>query len=394
LGLQPLANSYVRIDHAEEPEPRFPLHARVCDACLLVQVDTIQRPEDIFVDYAYFSSYSESWLKHCREYADQMVERFGLTSESRIVEIASNDGYLLKYFVAKGMRVLGVEPAANVAQRAIQHGVPTDIAFFGVQSARRLADAGWSADLLAAKNVLAHVPNINDFVAGIRLVLKPDGVFTVEFPHLLNLIRDVQFDTIYHEHFTYLSLVALCPIFERHDLSIFDVEKQPTHGGSLRLYVARSEAGRIRSARVKAVLDEEQAAQLDRPIGYVGFEPKVQAVRREVLDFLAAARAQGNRVVAYGAAAKGNTLLNYCGVTPDDIEFAVDRNIEKQGRLLPGSHIPVEPVEALIEARPDFVFILPWNLRDEIISQLPEVAAWGGSFVTAIPTLQIHSGAH
>jgi SAM-dependent methyltransferase len=394
LGLQPLANSYVPPDRAAEPEPRFPLHARVCDNCLLVQVEAVQPPENIFVDYAYFSSFSESWLKHCSDYADAMTERFDLGPESRVVEIASNDGYLLQYFVPKGMRVLGIEPAANVAQVAIERGVPTDISFFGTETAQRLADAGWSADLLAAKNVLAHVPDINDFVAGIRLILKPNGVFTVEFPHLLNLIRQVQFDTIYHEHFTYLSLIALQPIFERHGLTVFDVEKQDTHGGSLRLFVARAEAGRRPSERVEAVLEEERAAQLDRAAGYEGFEAKVQAIRRDLVGFLASARAEGKCVIAYGAAAKGNTLLNFCGVTAQDIEFVVDRNPEKQGRLLPGSHIPVRPVENLIEAHPDYVFILPWNLRHEIISQLPQVTEWDGKFMTAIPTVQIHSGAH
>ena len=394
LGLQPLANSYVPPERAHEPEPRFPLHARVCDNCLLVQVDAVQAPENIFVDYAYFSSYSESWLKHCSDYADAMTDRFRLGTHSRVVEIGSNDGYLLQYFVAKGMRVLGIEPAANVAQAAIERGVPTDIAFFGVDTARRLAESGWSADLLAAKNVLAHVPDINDFVAGIRLILKPDGVFTVEFPHLLNLIREVQFDTIYHEHFTYLSVIALKPIFERHGLTIFDVEKQDTHGGSLRLFVVRTESDRQVSDRVREIPAEERAAQLDRPAGYDGFEPKVQAIRSDVRAFLATAKAEGKKVIAYGAAAKGNTLLNYCGASADDIEFVVDRNPEKQGRLLPGSHIPVRSVEALVEARPDYVFILPWNLRDEIMSQLPEVAAWGGQFVTAIPQVQIHSGAH
>lgn len=394
LGMQPLANSYVPVERADEPEPRFPLHARVCDRCLLVQVDPVQPPENIFVDYAYFSSFSESWLKHCSDYADAMTERFALGTEARIVEIASNDGYLLQYFVAKGMRVLGVEPAANVAAAAEARGVPTEVAFFGQDTARRLAGAGWSADLLVAKNVLAHVPDINDFVAGIRLLLKPDGVFTVEFPHLLNLIREVQFDTIYHEHFTYLSLFAVRSIFEAHGLVVFDVEKQPTHGGSLRLFVARAEAGRTPGDRVEAIIAEERTAGLDRPQGYDGFEPRVRAVREKLRAFLERAREQGKSVAAYGAAAKGNTLLNYCGVSAGDIRFVVDRNPAKQGRLLPGSHIPVKPVAALGEARPDYILILPWNLRDEIIAQLPDVPEWGGRFVTAIPELKIHSGAH
>lgn len=394
LGMQPLANSYVPADRAHESEPLFPLHVRVCNSCLLVQVDPVQAPEDIFVDYAYFSSFSDSWLKHCSDYTDTVAERFRLGRQSQVVEIASNDGYLLQYFQAKGIPVLGVEPAANVAKTAIARGIPTEVAFFGEETARRLASAGLQADLLAAKNVLAHVPDINNFVAGVRLMLKPNGVFTVEFPHLLNLIHEVQFDTIYHEHFTYLSLLALQSVLDRHGLAAFDVEKQSTHGGSLRLYVARVDTGRPTSANVEQVLAEERAAQLDRPQGYQGFEPRVRAVRDGLLAFLRTARSEGKTLAAYGAAAKGNTLLNYCGITADEVSFVVDRNPTKQGRLLPGSHLPVRPVEALIEARPDYVLILPWNLRDEVIAQLPQVNGWGGRFVTAIPEIKIHSGAH
>jgi SAM-dependent methyltransferase len=393
LGEQPLANSYVPLAHKDAPEAVFPLHARVCDHCLLVQVDSVRRPEDIFVDYAYFSSFSDSWLAHCKAYAETMTERFGLDASSRVVEIASNDGYMLQYFVAKGIPALGIEPAANVAETAIARGVPTEVAFFGADTARRLADGGWSADLLAAKNVLAHVPDINDFVAGIRILLKPDGVFTVEFPHLLSLIRDVQFDTIYHEHFTYLSLLAVRTIFKRHGLVVFDVQKQSTHGGSLRVFAARTEAGRNVEPNVQAVLDEEAAASLDRPEGYAGFDKRVQAVRDGLLAFLARADRDGETVAAYGAAAKGNTLLNYCRVTARNIAFVVDRNPAKQDTLLPGSHIPVRPVEALAEAKPKHVLILPWNLREEIVSQLPEVPGWGGRFVTAVPEIKFHDGA-
>ncbi|HJQ16813.1 MAG TPA: class I SAM-dependent methyltransferase [Allosphingosinicella sp.] len=393
LGMQPLANSYVPMDRAEAPEPRFPLHARVCDACLLVQVDIVKRPEEIFVDYAYFSSFSDSWLAHCRAYVDAMTERFALDGSSHVVEIASNDGYMLQYFVAKHIPVLGIEPAANVAETAIARGVPTKIAFFGAETADRLVGDGWSADLLAAKNVLAHVPDINDFVAGIAILLRPDGVFTVEFPHLLNLLKEIQFDTIYHEHFTYLSLLAVRTIFERHGLTIFDVEKQPTHGGSLRVFAARAASGRRPEANVQRLLKEEIAAGLDSPRGYEGFEDRVRAVRQDVLEFLRRARSEAKTVIAYGAAAKGNTLLNYCGVTPDDIPFVVDRNPAKQGTVLPGSHIPVRPLDALIAARPDHVLILPWNLQQEIISTLPEVGGWGGDFVTAIPKIRVHRGA-
>jgi SAM-dependent methyltransferase len=393
LGMQPLANSYVPLDRADMPEPDFPLHARVCDTCLLVQVDSVERPENIFVDYAYFSSFSDSWLAHCKAYADAMTERFGLDADSRVVEIASNDGYMLQYFVAKGIPVLGVEPAANVARTAIERGVPTEIAFFGVETAQRLAGTGWAADLLAAKNVLAHVPDINDFVAGVHVQLKPSGVFTVEFPHLLNLIREVQFDTIYHEHFTYLSLLAVRAIFERSGLTIFEVEKQPTHGGSLRVFAGRAEAGWEPRPSVQSVLEEEIAAGLDRAEGYEGFDAKVKRVREGLLAFLASAKTNGERVVAYGAAAKGNTLLNFCGVTARDVEFVVDRNPAKQNKLLPGSRIPVRAVEALAAARPAHVLILPWNIRQEVMSQLSEVRDWGGDFVTAIPEIRVHPGA-
>ncbi|MGZ8361867.1 MAG: methyltransferase domain-containing protein [Allosphingosinicella sp.] len=390
LGLQPLANSYIPVGHADAPEPVYPLHARVCDTCLLVQVDKVTPAETIFnANYAYFSSFSDSWLDHCRRYAEAMIARFGLGADSRVVEIASNDGYLLQYFVGSGISVLGIEPAANVAEAARAKGVATEIAFFGRATASRLADAGWSADLLAAKNVLAHVPDINDFVAGIPLLLKPKGVFTVEFPHLLNLLRGVQFDTIYHEHFTYLSLLAVKRIFERHGLIVFDVEKQPTHGGSLRVFAALRGAGLETSAGVERVLDEEREAGLDRPAGYAGFAERVAAVRAGLLAFLAEARAGGRTVAGYGAAAKGNTLLNYCGVGADDIAFVVDRNPAKQDTLLPGSRIPVRDPSALAAAKPDFVLILPWNIRDEVIAQNEEVRSWGGRFVTAIPAIRI-----
>lgn len=392
LGEQPLANSYVPSDRGDAPEPFFPLHARVCDHCLLVQVDAVSRPEDIFTDYAYFSSFSESWLVHCRDYVTSMVDRFALGHSSRVVEIASNDGYMLQYFIERGIPVLGVEPAANVAATAVARGVPTDIAFFGSETARRLVSEGGAADLVAAKNVLAHVPDINDFVAGVAIMLKPDGVFTVEFPHLLNLIREVQFDTMYHEHYTYLSLLALEKIFARHGLEIFDVEKQSTHGGSLRVFAAPTDADREPSVRVAETLSEEIAAGLDRSEGYAGFDARVRAVRDGLRAFLDTARAEGKIVAGYGAAAKGNTLFNYCRVTAADVAFVVDRNPAKQNKLLPGSHILVKPVAALAEAAPDYVLILPWNLRAEIIAQLPEVTRRGGAFVTAIPAILVSRG--
>lgn len=394
LGAQPLANSYVPLDRADAPEPVYPLHVRVCDVCLLVQVDDVVPAEDIFdKDYAYFSSFSDSWLVHCKRYAEDMAERFDLGAQSRVVEIASNDGYMLQYFVAMGVPAMGIEPAANVAATAIARGVPTEIAFFGRQTARRMAANGWAADLLAAKNVLAHVPDINDFVAGVREILKPEGVFTVEFPHLLNLIEQIQFDTIYHEHFTYLSLLAVKTIAERQGLRIFDVAKQPTHGGSLRVFMARQDSAHAVTPGVQAVLDEEIAAGLDRPAGYEGFDARVRAVRTGLLAFLSGAKDRGESVVAYGAAAKGNTLLNYCGVTAADIGFVVDRNPAKQDTLLPGSRIRVRTVAALVAAQPRHVLILPWNIKDEVMRQLSEVAAWGGDFVIAVPEIRVMSGA-
>jgi SAM-dependent methyltransferase len=390
LGLQPLANSYIPIERADDAEPVFPLHARVCGNCLLVQVDRVTAPETIFNDhYAYFSSYSESWLRHCRDYADAMTCRFGLDRTSQVIEIASNDGYLLQYFAAKNIPVLGIEPADNVARAAEAKGIRTDVAFFGTTTAKRLAREGWSADLLAAKNVLAHVPDINDFVAAIPILLNPDGVFTVEFPHVLNLIREVQFDTIYHEHFTYLSLLAVNRIFEQYGLYVFDVEKQPTHGGSLRVFVARAGAPHPVGGSVAAALDEERVAGLDRPEGYSGFSVRVAKVRDDLLRFLAEVHAHGKTIAAYGAAAKGNTLLNYCRITADDIPFVVDRNPAKQGMLLPGSRIPVENVDRIDEFRPDYLIVLPWNLKQEVAGQMAQIRDWGGRFVTAIPLLAV-----
>jgi SAM-dependent methyltransferase len=388
LGAMPLANAFVA-EGTPEPDPAYPLHARVCDACLLVQVEPAVPPEAIFSDYAYFSSFSESWLAHCREYAAMAIKRFALNASSKVVEIASNDGYLLANFVAAGIPCLGIEPAANVAAAARAKGVPTEVAFFGVKTAERLAAAGERTDLLVAKNVLAHVPDINDFVAGLAVLLRADGVFTVEFPHLLNLIRHVQFDTIYHEHFTYLSLLAVERIFTRHGLRVFDVAEIPTHGGSLRVFVCHAGSGRRTEDSVAALRAKEIAAHLDGPAGYAGFAPRVEKVRRDLLAFLDAAAAGGRKVAAYGAAAKGNTLLNYCGVGRDRIVFVADRNPAKQGRLLPGSRIPVRAPEAIFETRPDDILILPWNLRDEIAGYLSRARDWGARFVTAVPEIRV-----
>ena len=389
LGDQPLANSYLPIDALPETENFYPLHARVCHRCLLVQVDNVTPADAIFNEnYAYFSSFSSSWLDHCRRYVAAMTERFGLGADSQVVEIASNDGYMLQYFVERGIPVRGIEPSGNVAAAAREKGIATEVAFFGRETAARLAGEGLRADLIAAKNVMAHVPDINDFVAGIPLLLNDKGVFTVEFPHLLNLIRENQFDTIYHEHFTYLSLLAVETVFARHGLAVFDVEEVPTHGGSLRVFAARA-GERTEQPGVQKVRDDELAAQLDRPEGYAGYDARVRAVRDGLLAFLAQAKQEGRIVAAYGAAAKGNTLLNYCGVTSDDIAFAVDRNPAKQDTLLPGSHIPVRDPAALEEDRPDYLLILPWNLTAEISAQNVDFAARGGRFVVAIPELRI-----
>lgn len=390
LGKQPLSNSYVSPGLATVADPVYPLHARVCDRCLLVQVDQVVPRETIFSsDYAYFSSYSQSWLAHCRNYVTMVVRRFGLGGTSKAVEIASNDGYMLQYMLEAGVPALGIEPAAGVAKVARAKGVPTEIAFFGVDTARRLVEAGHAADLLAAKNVLAHVPDINDFVAGVSIMLKPAGVFTVEFPHLLNLIRNVQFDTIYHEHFTYLSLVAIERLFTQHELRIFDIEEVPTHGGSLRVFACRKSAPHASSPRISVVRGKEAEAGLDRPSGYDGFTPRVERVRRDFLHFLEQVRRKDQRIVGYGAAAKGNTLFNYCGITPAEIAFVCDRSPAKQGKLLPGSRIPVKPPESLAEARPEYVFVIPWNLRNEIVHQLAAIREWGGRFVTAIPEISV-----
>ena len=388
LGRTPLANSYVPADR-HEPDPLYPLHARVCDQCLLVQVEAVVPPADIFSDYAYFSSYSESWLAHCRAYTAMAMRRFSLSAASKVVEIASNDGYLLTNFVAAGIPCLGIEPAVNVAQAARAKGVPTECAFFGAATAQTLAANGHQADLLVAKNVLAHVPDINDFVTGVRILLRSNGVFTVEFPHLLNLIRGVQFDTIYHEHFTYLSLIAIERIFHRQGLRVFDVEEMPTHGGSLRVFACHDAAAWREMPSVAAVRDRERQARLDSAECYEGFAGRVDAVRRELVAFLDRAKSDGRRVAAYGAAAKGNTLLNYCRVGSDRIAFVADRSPAKQGRLLPGSRIPIRAPEQIFQDQPDYVLILPWNLRDEIADQLAAIRRWGGRFVTAVPAIHI-----
>jgi SAM-dependent methyltransferase len=384
-----LANSYVSPERASVPDRLYPLHARVCDNCLLVQVDRIVPPGEIFSDYAYFSSYSDSWLQHCKRYVEMARSRFALDSESKVVEIASNDGYLLQYVKSAGIPCLGVEPAANVAEVARANGIPTDVAFFGEATAKRLLDDGHAADLVISNNVLAHVPEIDDFVAGVSLILKPQGVYSVEFPHLLNLIEKTQFDTIYHEHFTYLSVLAIERIFARNGLRIFDIEEVPTHGGSLRVFACLRNAAHALSPNVARVRDKEIARRLDRPEGYADFTQRVDRVRVDFLTFLKDLKSAGKRVVGYGAAAKGNTLFNYCHVSSEDISFVADRSLAKQGKFLPGSRIPVLSPDAIEQEKPDYVFIVPWNLREEIMDQLAGIHNWGGRFVTAIPEITI-----
>ncbi|SLN75976.1 class I SAM-dependent methyltransferase [Ruegeria meonggei] len=390
LGLSPLANSYIDPARAYKPDPVYPLHARVCTNCWLVQVDDVVPAEEIFsTDYAYFSSFSDSWLAHCRDYVEKMVKRFDLGSDDLVIEIASNDGYLLQYFVEKDIPVLGIEPSGNVAAAAQDKGVRTLVDYFGDALALKLAETEQPPALIASANVLAHVPDINDFVSGIAILLSGDAVYTVEFPHLLNLIKSVQFDTIYHEHYSYLSLLAVETIFAKAGLRVFDVEELPTHGGSLRVYACLEGATHPEGSSVAKVRADETAAQFDRPNGYVNFTTQVEALRDGLLAFLREAKARGDTVAAYGAAAKGNTLLNYAGIGPDLISYCVDRNPAKQNTLLPGSHIPVHVVDALREAPPSYVLILPWNIRDEVTDQLADLKAHGTRFATAVPEVRI-----
>jgi hypothetical protein len=393
LGRQPLANSYLTADQlAAGTEAAYPLHVRVCHRCFLVQADDAVPPGAIFdADYAYFSSYSTTWVEHARRYAAAMAERFGLGPESLVVEVASNDGYLLQHFVEMDIPVLGIEPAANIARVAIARGVPTEVTFFGEHAARALAARGYEADLMAANNVLAHVPDIGQFVAGFRELLKDEGVLTFEFPHLLNLIEKVQFDTIYHEHFSYLSLLAVEQVLRANGLRPFDVERLATHGGSLRLFCCHMGSGHEETGALAALRTAERAAGLDRIDTYAGFAPRVEAVRDSFRTFLAAENAAGRRIAAYGAAAKGNTFLNYCAATPADIVAVFDASPAKQGRFLPGSHLPILAPDAVREIRPDDLLILPWNLKDEIMAQMGFIADWGGRFVTASPETKVVS---
>jgi SAM-dependent methyltransferase len=391
LGSTPWSNSFLEpTEESVARERAFPLKAMVCSECLLVQTTETVPADEIFTDgYAYLSSFSSSWLDHVRRYADAMAERFELDSTSQVVEIASNDGYLLQYFVAKNVPVLGIEPAANAAKIAVDRGVPSEVAFFGRKTATELVARGIRADLTAANNVLAHVPDIADFVAGFAILLKPEGVATFEFPHMLRMMEGLQFDTIYHEHYSYLSLAAVERIFAASGLKVFDVEELQTHGGSLRVFAQRESGTRPATERLASVRANEEAAGLMTMDTYAKFDTRIAAVCQGFRDFLAKARSEGKSVAAYGAAAKGNTFLNVCGVKPGEIAFAVDRNDLKQGKLLPGTHIPIHAPSHLQTAKPDYLVILPWNLTDEIVADNAAIRTWGGRFVVAIPEIRV-----
>lgn len=393
LGMSPISNDYIKADRAQAMEPFYPLHAYVCDQCFLVQLIDFEKAENMFSEeYAYFSSYSESWLKHSQQYAEKMIREEQLDANSMVVEIASNDGYLLQYFAQAGIPVLGVEPTANTAEVALKtHGIRSDVAFFGKATAERLRAQGIQADVMAANNVLAHVPDINDFVSGYSILLKPDGVANVEFPQLLTQIQFGQFDTVYHEHFSYLSFTVARMIFAAHGMRVYDVEQLETHGGSLRLYICHDgNAKRSDTPRVVEALEREAAAGLGDLDTYRRFSASVIDTKCALLDFLIQAHREGKSVAGYGAPAKGNTLLNYCGVKADLIDFTVDRSPHKAGKLLPGSRIPILQPDAIFERKPDYVLILPWNLKDEVMAQMGAIRDWGGQFVTPIPTVQIH----
>jgi hypothetical protein len=391
LGMSPLCESYIAKDRLNSVEHFFPLHVYVCDQCFLAQLEEYVAIEEIFVEYAYFSSFASSWVNHARHYVETITNRLGLGRHSLVIELASNDGYLLQHFLPLGIPVLGVEPAANVADVAVAKGIPTRVQFFSTAMARKMVDEGSQADLIIGNNVLAQVPDLNDFVAGTKLLLKPNGVVTMEFPHLLELIHQNQFDTIYHEHFSYFSFLSVERIFARHGIVLFDVEILSTHGGSLRIYGRHAEdATKPVTAAVQSIKASECAAGMERLETYATFSQQVQETKRRLLEFLIDARRDGKHIAGYGAPGKGNTLLNYCGIRTDFLDYTVDRNTYKQGKFLPGTHIPVFAPEKIQETKPDYVLILPWNLKDEIMGQLSYIRDWGGRFVVPIPELQIH----
>lgn len=390
LGMSPLANSYLDSHSLHLMEPFYPLHVFVCHTCFLVQLPEYKSAENIFKDYAYFSSYSESWLKHAKEYTGLMINRFALNSSSQIIEIGSNDGYLLKYFKEQNIPVLGIEPAENVAKVAEASGIPTVKKFFGVKTAEDLVAEGKQADLIVGNNVLAHVPKLNDFVKGLKILLKPQGIITMEFPHLMNLMNKNQFDTIYHEHFSYFSFITVEKVFSKHNLILFDVEELPTHGGSLRIYARHTgDESKAVTDKAKSLKSQEQHAGLDRLETYISFAKKVNDTKWTLLNFLINAKREGKTIVAYGAPAKGNTLLNYCGVRTDFIDYTVDISPYKQGMFLPGTHIPIYHPDKIKETKPDYLLILPWNLKDEIIEQQAYIRKWGGKFLIPIPKVEV-----
>jgi SAM-dependent methyltransferase len=390
LGMTPLANSYLTEADLNRREVFYPLHAYVCLNCFLVQLAEFESPEAIFGDYLYFSSYSQSWLDHARTYVEDMIDRFPLDGDSQVIEIASNDGYLLQYFNDAGIPSMGIEPAKNVAAAALARGINTKVAFFGTSLAKELANEEVYADLLIGNNVLAHVPDLNDFVEGMSIVMAPDGLITLEFPHLLELIEFNQFDTIYHEHFSYFSLMTVTRLFADHGLRVFDVEQLSTHGGSLRIYACHADyAGHPTTRRVSELIQIERASGLDRLEGYVAYPERVKRVKRALVTFLLDAHDHGRSAVAYGAPAKGNTLLNYCGIGTDLLQYTVDRSPHKQGRFLPGTHLPIFAPDHIRQTRPDYLVILPWNLRDEIIEEMSFIREWGGKFVIPIPELAV-----
>jgi hypothetical protein len=391
LGMSPLCESFLVAEQMNRMEPFYPLRVYVCENCLLVQLEEYVSPEAIFNEYAYFSSFSDSWLQHAKQYTESMIERFGIGKDCFVVELASNDGYLLQYFVKKGIPVLGIEPAANVAQSAVEKGVPTLVRFFGEKLASEMRGGGQSADLVIGNNVLAQVPDLNDFMKGMAILLKPQGVITMEFPHLMKLVEENQYDTIYHEHFSYFSLVAVEKIFAYHGLTIFDVDELPTHGGSLRIYACHQDGGaRTVGNRVTALKTREADAGLTRMEYYLSFGEKVKETKRKLLEYLIQVKREGKTICGYGAPGKGNTLLNYCGIRTDFIDYTVDRNPYKHGRFTPGTHIPIYPVDKIRETRPDYLLILPWNLKDEIIKQMSFIRTWGGRFIVPIPEVKIY----
>ncbi len=390
LGMSPLCERFLRADQLNQMEPFYPLKVHVCARCFLVQLEEYVRPEEVFHDYAYFSSYSDAWLAHAKEYVGMMIDRFELNGDSRVIELASNDGYLLQYFVERGIPVLGVEPAANVAEAAIRRGIPTNVEFFTDATARRMVTDGPPATVIIGNNVLAQVPDLNGFVEGMRILLAPEGVITIEFPHLLRLMEENQFDTIYHEHFSYFSFGTAVEIFAAHGITVFDVDELWTHGGSLRIYGRhRDDATKSVTDRVEDLIARERAAGMFQLSTYESFGAKVAETKRKLLRFLVEAKEAGASVAAYGAPGKGNTLLNYCGIRTDFVDYAADRSEYKHGRFTPGTHIPIYPPERIAETKPDYVLILPWNLKAEIMNQLAYIREWGGRFVVPIPEVAV-----